>query len=216
VTVHDPVTARSRERGFTLLELLIAITLLGLIMTMAFSGFRLGTRAWERADAYDHEVYLVQQLIRQRLGAAYVASDLAFGSGDSPLFDGGSDYVRFVAPLPDLFGPGGLYWVTLGIAGPPGESDLVMWWRLYRPDGDATPGDGGDDGESERRVLLGGIVDASFAYLAPAERQGAGPRWRDAWHEPHQAPRLVRIELVHPHRSWPVLYVAQMLASSEE
>mgnify|MGYP006214112843 CR=1 FL=1 len=31
--------ARRRRRGFTLLELLVAITLLGLIMTMAFSGF---------------------------------------------------------------------------------------------------------------------------------------------------------------------------------
>ena len=69
------MTAPKGQRGFTLLELLIAMTLLGLIVTMAFSGLRLGTRAWEAADARDHDVYLVQQMLRTRLGAAYLSPE---------------------------------------------------------------------------------------------------------------------------------------------
>ena len=42
---------RAAERGFTLLELLVAITLLGLLMAALFGGLRLGTRVWETADA---------------------------------------------------------------------------------------------------------------------------------------------------------------------
>ena len=39
------------ERGFTLLELLIAMTLLGLLMLGLFGGLRLGARVWEAGDA---------------------------------------------------------------------------------------------------------------------------------------------------------------------
>jgi prepilin-type N-terminal cleavage/methylation domain-containing protein len=42
---------RATEHGFTLLELLVAITLLGLLMAALFGGLRLGARVWETADA---------------------------------------------------------------------------------------------------------------------------------------------------------------------
>ena len=38
---------RLRQGGFTLLELLIAITLLGLILVLLFGGLRLGMRSWD-------------------------------------------------------------------------------------------------------------------------------------------------------------------------
>ena len=36
------------EAGFTLLELLISMTLLGLLMLVVLGGLRFGARAWER------------------------------------------------------------------------------------------------------------------------------------------------------------------------
>ena len=35
------------ERGFTLIEILVAVMLLGLLMAALFGGVRLGVRAWE-------------------------------------------------------------------------------------------------------------------------------------------------------------------------
>lgn len=42
--------ASRREVGFTLLELLIAITILGLLATILFGGLRFGTRVWNTGD----------------------------------------------------------------------------------------------------------------------------------------------------------------------
>ncbi|NEX17237.1 MAG: general secretion pathway protein GspJ, partial [Halochromatium sp.] len=36
-----------RGRGFTLVELLIALSLIGIITLLLFSGLRLGSRSWE-------------------------------------------------------------------------------------------------------------------------------------------------------------------------
>jgi general secretion pathway protein J len=39
-----------RSGGFTLLELVIALTLFGIISVVLFSALRLGGRLWERVD----------------------------------------------------------------------------------------------------------------------------------------------------------------------
>jgi len=43
-------TGSCPDRGFTLVELLIALSLIGLITLLLFSGLRLGTRAWEGVE----------------------------------------------------------------------------------------------------------------------------------------------------------------------
>jgi general secretion pathway protein J len=204
------------QRGFTLLELLIAITLLGLIMTMAFSGLRLGTRAWEAADAHHHDIYLVQQMLRTRLAAAYFSPEfgptrLAASGEEEWLFDGRPDRVSFVAPLPELFGVGGLYRITVGaVGGGGGAVALAMSWRLLGDvdDADADPGARARD----RRVLLAGAEDIAFAYFGPDPTTGAYG-WQDGWRERETLPALVRIAVAHPDEAWPPLVVAPKLAA---
>ena len=63
----------ARERGFTLIEILIAMTLLGLLMAMLSGGLRLGTRAWEASDTRSAELArleAVQGFIRRSLTGA--------------------------------------------------------------------------------------------------------------------------------------------------
>ncbi|MGZ8995206.1 MAG: prepilin-type N-terminal cleavage/methylation domain-containing protein [Rhodospirillales bacterium] len=44
------MAARSSEAGFTLLELLAALTVLAVLMAMMFGGLRFGARVWESGD----------------------------------------------------------------------------------------------------------------------------------------------------------------------
>ena len=54
----------TRERGFTLLEMLIAMTLMALLAVGLTSGLRLGVRVWDGADE--------RRLAVQEQQAAYI------------------------------------------------------------------------------------------------------------------------------------------------
>jgi general secretion pathway protein J len=201
------------QPGFTLLELLVAITLLGLIATMAFSGLRLGTRAWETAAEQDHEIYLVQQMLRTRLDAAHLLTEFDLPpEGTEPFFEGRRNRLSFLTVLPDLFGVAGLHRVTLEVEGTEGgRRDLVLSWQLWRP-GTEGPAPAPDD--DSRRVLLDGIEAAEFTYFGFGPDYGGRPRWQQAWRGRADLPSLVRIEVEKPGSPWPSLVVAPQLGQA--
>ena len=93
--MSDRRARQAAEHGFTLLELLAAIMLLGLLMAVLFGGLRLGARVWETADARldaSTRIQIVQDFVRQRLAAALpleaLAPEQAQASDFAPLFQG--------------------------------------------------------------------------------------------------------------------------------
>ena len=96
-----------RARGFTLLEVLIALSIVGMLLTIAFGGLRVAMAAWrqgeDRAEAHQH-VRAVAYTLSRALGAAYPYRGTR---GLSPeivvLFAGAEKRLEFVtqaAPLP--------------------------------------------------------------------------------------------------------------------
>lgn len=96
-----------RSGGFTLLEVLIALSIVGLLLTIAFGGLRVAMAAWrqgeDRAEAHQH-VRAVSYTLSRALGAAY---PYRATRGLSPevvvLFGGAESRLEFVtqaAPLP--------------------------------------------------------------------------------------------------------------------
>ena len=72
MTSKCPTRSRSTA-GFTLVELLVAMTLIGLISVALFGGLRFGARAWEagneRAESFS-QLEVVQSLLRRELNLA--------------------------------------------------------------------------------------------------------------------------------------------------
>jgi len=203
-------------RGFTLLELLIAMTLLGLLAGLLFGGLSFGVRVWEKGDAELEEMAELQiaQGLIGRLISETLLSDLVEGEDeDAAIFEGTADALRFVGPAPAQSLPGGLYRLSIRADDVFGKSRLVMTWRLLDPD-EREPADGNEENVV---VLVENIADVSFGFFGAADEDLDGdPRWRDRWEGMPGLPLLVRINVTFPdgdRRIWPELVVAPMLTS---
>jgi prepilin-type N-terminal cleavage/methylation domain-containing protein len=95
-----------RSRGFTLVELLIALAIVGLLLTIAFSGLRVALAAWtrgeDRAEAHQH-VRAIAFTMARALGAAY---PYRAAKSETPevvmLFNGTEQRLEFVTQAPPL------------------------------------------------------------------------------------------------------------------
>jgi general secretion pathway protein J len=200
-------------RGFTLLELLIAMTLLGLLAGLLFGGLGFGVRAWEKGDAELEklaELQIAQGLIRRLISRALL-SDVAKGDNvDAEIVEGTTDALRFVGPAPAQSLPGGLYILSIRADDEVEKSRLVMTWRLLDPD-EREPEAGDDENVV---VLVEDIADVTFGFFGTAdERSNRDPQWRDRWEDMPGLPLLVRIDVTFPDgdgRIWPELVVAPM------
>lgn len=95
---------RPRQAGFTLVEVIIALAIVGALLVVAFGGLRVALAAWrqgeDRADAHDH-VRGVAVTLTRALGATYPYKGPLTDAPDSVvLFIGEADRVRFVTQAP--------------------------------------------------------------------------------------------------------------------
>ncbi|MFQ6017533.1 MAG: prepilin-type N-terminal cleavage/methylation domain-containing protein [Kiloniellaceae bacterium] len=207
-----PARARADSRGFTLVELLIALTLLGLISVALFGGLRFGTRAWEAGSRHAErlaEIDAVQGLLRRQLAQAVLPRRQGLGPEGATGFAGDPDRIRFAALLPSHIGVAGLYLFELRMSQGEDLHRLDLAWRLYRPDEPASFGIG-EAGVSGQRTLIDGIERADFGYYGVLpDRQEAD--WHDRWAEAAGLPGLISLKLEFPDddpRSWPALVVS--------
>ncbi len=205
---------RAAAGGFTFLELVVALLILSIMMTLLFNGLRLGVRTWdsvaERTNAL-HESHLAQLFIKRQLEQA---QSIAFAEEDGERrisFFGERYAIRFVSPLPAHIGHGGMYWFTIDVAeGKPARQLMLTYelfqtedWERYR------------SVEPEKVILIDGLENAEFAYLAHAEPERQ-PRWTTRWARKDQLPHLVRLRLRFETAGtsrWQELLVAPKLAT---
>lgn len=198
--------------GFTLLELLIAITLLGLLMAALFAGLQLGARAWERGEErldQSARLQVVQGFLRDRLTQSYPLDVVEDGSRRRRLmFEGTSGALRFVTLMPEHLGTGfAEFAVTIG-----DQADarhLIVRWRPFEVSG---PVPATADGEPQVKVLLAQIEDLQLSYYGAPSRE-LPAAWYEQWLEAGNMPELVRIRVSFApgdRRHWPDLIVAPM------
>jgi len=208
-------------RGFTLLELLIGMTLLGFILALLFGGFRLAANSWDAVETRverTNDQQLARALVR-RLLAQMQPLRWKKAVNQPIAFIGERKVLRAVAPLTGQAGAGGLRLIELGQeSGEPtqtGQTDngplrLVLRHAPLRYDAEDFAG---GLGEAKSNLVLGDLDSLEFSYFGP-EKRGEPPRWQDAWTNQQQLPQLVRLRLGSRDTGWAELVVAPMLGSS--
>ena len=123
---------RAAAAGFTLIEVVVAITLLSLICLALFSAIHLSTRAWERSAAPLEtalETQAIAGLMRRQLAQTHAI--FAQDGGDTvAAFYGDARTMRFISPLPSHRGVGGLYAIEFSINA---RDELLLSYEIYRP-----------------------------------------------------------------------------------
>jgi general secretion pathway protein J len=176
------------QRGFTLLELLIAITLLSLLTTMLLAGFRVGTRHVERQTMRlerASQVPAAQAFLRAQLASAQPILDQT-STRKSIVFDGRPDGVDFVGVAPESLTIGGLQLFSVDFIRR-ADGQLRVRWQLF-----AVPESGAERSTYET-VLLDGVAGLAFQYYGVVP-PGKGPAWHRAWQGVEYLPSLIRLE----------------------
>lgn len=200
-------TSSRLSPGYTLVELLVALTLFGLIALLMSGTFRFGARAWDAgARQIDRvgQVEAVQTLLRRELSQARLLVLKTAAPEPEPVFVGESGELRFAAPLSVQHRNGGLYIFRLGLSGS-ASSDLVVGWQTYRPDASLD-----DTSLQEQVVLLREVADIQLSYFGSLQ-DDLEPRWHSEWNDAGGLPDLVRVDLVFPKvdsRFWPSFVVS--------
>lgn len=193
------------EAGFTLIEVLVGFTILGLLFALLQDGFLLGHRVWERANLRAatriEPVEGVQNYLRERISRAY---PVWRPIGDPQIdFSGDAQRFAFEAAAPDTLRPATRQRHILALNG---EGGLDIAWR---PDTDRSP-----TGPYQRTTLIDGVTALDINYFG-ATGFDRTPRWRNSWRAQIRPPQAVRIRLAFAAgdpRVWPDLIVAPRMS----
>ncbi len=203
--------SRTAQAGFTLLEVLLATTLLALIMGLAWAGLRAGGQVTERGSAAieaSNHLRASQRFIRLQLRRMLPLAMEMDDDNKPVLFIGEPDRMQFVADMPGYLGQGGpqAQEIYLDRARDGSRGLFFNFYPLHLLDEEAEPPKG------EPVLLFSGARRVRFEYRG-VDEEGELADWEDRWEDPSLLPVMVaiRLEPVDERLRWPDIEVTPLL-----
>jgi general secretion pathway protein J len=193
------------EHGFTLVELLLALTLMGLLLGLVYGGLSAATRAADRGQTIledSSRIRMAHQFVHNQLNQMMPLVFLESEDGaERTVFEGAADRIRYVAPMPGYLGFGGPQVQELAIVRGDDSLELVLSHALLQ---------GFEEPflhESLPILLLEDIESAEFSFLGRDEN-GELTGWTTTWEDPGLLPVSVALDIEfvdEVYIRWPLL-----------
>lgn len=190
---------RKRESGFTLLELIVSMTILSMIAVIIGSGFSLGIKAWEKGDEEAEAVQtmrVLSGLVFQQIKSAYPYK-IKIDDKNVVVFKGEPGSMIFVTTLSAPY-PGGFKWVHYLH-----KDGALLYKEGMLPDKELIDNISGDE-----EVLETDVEEVAFQYYSDDEKE-----WKETWEFSDKLPGAVRAQISY---FQPILVNIPMSRESEE
>jgi general secretion pathway protein J len=193
--------SKARLGGFTLVEILVVMSLLSVIMLALGSALRTLAQAEERIDIR------LDRADEMRIASTFLRSTLARVSArkvkppppatEAVLFATGPNAVAWVGVMPARYGAGGRSFFRLALEPDGAESALVIRFAPWT----AAP-DFPDWSRAESRILVRHVTSVALRFQ---DAQSSPPQWSADWSPKDRLPDQLQLEIETAQGGWPPL-----------
>jgi len=204
---------KSKRSGFTLIEVLIGMSLLGLMMLLLFASLRICVQNWNAGEKKIVQVSqraIVQNFFQSKLQAT-LPLNADFFEEQQFSFQGNAQQLQFVASMPASVGKLGIQLFTLSLQ--PGEnnqgSELKVNIRPFFPKSES------EEWDDESVVILKQIQELRFSYYG-SDEVGDEAAWQDEWIDKLALPKMVSVDIELTNGEvWPQVVTALTIEASD-
>ena len=211
---------RTGQVGFTLIEVLIGMSILSIMMLLLFATLRTCVQSWnlgEKKIAEVSQAGIIQNFFQSKLHstlplkANFLKEDNDEEDRQRFSFEGNENQLQFVSAMPASAGRLGLQLFTMSLqqAEKGDGSDLLVDIKPFFPKSED------EEWQNEEVVILKNISDLRFAYFGldeeaeVAQDEEESLSWQDEWLERQVLPKLVSIDIeLSNGKIWPQIVVA--------
>lgn len=194
-----------KNSGFTLIEVIIAMSLLSLILILLFSTIFTTNKHWhltEKKITQNEELRLVSFFIQKQLSQNIPLMWLN-KTEQKLIFEGKSNELRFTSTLPAHRGGGGIKILLLKTNLSEDQNHLDLYYQQANPD--VSPFD--TTNKPEQVTLLDNVKRIELSYYGQ-EEINEEPVWKDEWQNDTFLPLLISLKIfTTDNNDWPEIKI---------
>lgn len=180
-----------QAKGFTLIEVLIAMTLLSIMVVLLFGSLKICADSWEKGEskiAEVNEIAVVYNFFQRHLSVAQpLWNDLSEDGERTFAFQGKAQSLQFVSAFPASAGRSGLQLFSLDLQNEDNHQVINVTITPFFPVVE------GEEWHKEEVTLIKDVTEFTMAYYG--SDGGDSEVWQDQWLDRDVLPRLVKINI---------------------
>lgn len=199
-------------KGFTLIEVLIAMTLLSIMVVLLFTSLKICADSWEKGESKItdvNEVAVVYNFFQRHLSVAKPLWNDLSAEEKTFSFQGKAESLQFVSAFPASADRSGLQLFSIHLQEEDNGQQVVVTVVPFFPVAE------GEEWHEEEVTLIKQVSDLKLAYFG-TDSNGSDGVWQDEWVNKEIQPQLVKINIQLENKIyWPEMIIELKVTDSD-